>query len=481
MAPASVDQDQLHVVVAHDKSRADLVVPARVEEELLTADLCERLLRHSGVAVTEQVRQNIKTFIEQRSGDDPARVVTLAKGRQVRHGENGRVEWLAVEPASQDTDEARRSHYERSAFIMVNAGDLIARVHPPTFGRAGCDVTGKSVPARPGKNAHFKVDESIWLTPEADAIALQEGVLMRTSNSASIRQTIRVDGYVDFSTGNIDFTGDIFVAKGVKDRFVVKARGNVEVHGLIEDATIDAGGDLLAHGGFAGRERGNASIGHDLVAKYLNNVHGEVGHDLRVDREAVNCHITVHGGIDANQALIVGGEFVVTDAVHVGAIGSAGGVPTTLTLGTVPRYEPFADSLRSLVNEYTRHRDAITKKRDELLAVTGKHKPAAADQQNLRRREREIEAIEMSLSRARGALEILDAKISRLRTVSVRVERRMFSATRLIFGDRQYRLNREVRGPVTIELGPDDQLMYRAGDGELMPYALLCDVIPCSK
>ncbi len=70
---------------------------------------------------------------------------------------------------------------------------------------------------------------------------------------------------MDFSTGNIDFEGDVRVLKGIRDIFEVRATGNIEVGGLIEASTIDAGGSVFAKGGMAGaRGVGGRRCDHPL-------------------------------------------------------------------------------------------------------------------------------------------------------------------------------------------------------------------------
>ena len=63
---------------------------------------------------------------------------------------------------------------------------------------------------------------------------------MRDRKSAKVSNTLEIDQNVDFSTGNIDFPGNVIVHRSVKDCFTVKARDDIEVRGLIEAATLIA-------------------------------------------------------------------------------------------------------------------------------------------------------------------------------------------------------------------------------------------------
>ena len=153
------------------------------------------------------------------------------------------------------------SHCDRSACAMVKLGQNAARIVEPTIDTDSRDVRGRTLTASDGNPTEIKHDETINRNAEGILIALEEGVLIRTADNVFVHKVIVFDQYVDFSTGNIEFTGDVIVRKGVRDCFVIQAGGKVEVGGLIEAATIDCGGDPIARGGFAGREVGTAMVG----------------------------------------------------------------------------------------------------------------------------------------------------------------------------------------------------------------------------
>ena len=114
------------------------------------------------------------------------------------------------------------------------------------------------------------------LTAAGKFIAQTAGVLQFRANKITISQALVIDDYVDFSTGNIDFDGDVQVRRGVRDKFRIRATGKVEVQGLIEAAHIETGGDFEAATGMAAKETGRVQIGGSLTAKYLECVHGTV-------------------------------------------------------------------------------------------------------------------------------------------------------------------------------------------------------------
>ena len=64
-----------------------------------------------------------------------------------------------------------------------------------------------------------------------------------------------IPGNVDFSTGSINFLGDINIKGDVLSGFTVRAMGNIHVDGVIEaGSAVEAGGDLVVVKGILGDE-----------------------------------------------------------------------------------------------------------------------------------------------------------------------------------------------------------------------------------
>lgn len=457
----------LGVFVSPDRTTAELNVPPGFDRAMLSAPLCEAVLREKGVEITDAVRANVAEFLR-RPHEGAGSTFVVARAIPPIHGEDGRIDWLApAQPevvASVAHDGVKQSYYDRSAFVLVKAGEPLGKLVRPTPGEDGRDVLGKAVRAKGGKPSPVEMDESILCDAAGNLIAQAEGVLVRTRDTACIRNVLEIAEFVDFSTGNIDFQGDVSIKKGVRDLFTVKAAGNVEVAGLIEAATIIAGGDLLARGGFAGRERGRANCGGNLIAKYLDNVEGEVRGELRVDREVINCDLVVHGGVDSPHGAIIGGKVVATGPVHVGTLGSGAAVATLLHVGSVPRLEPLERHLRSLVERIGARHQELVAVQTQLNNLVGKKRATAADKERQTELIFEIANLTSMLARAQPTLDALVARIGAVRTVDVTVERRIFPATSIVLGGQRFQITGELRGPIRIARDATGALAYFRGE-----------------
>ena len=82
---------------------------------------------------------------------------------------------------------------------------------------------------------------------------------------------------VDTSTGNIEYSGNVCVLGNVKTGFSIKADGDVEVRGVVENATVEATGNVTIARGMNGMSKGTITAGGNVVAKFLENANVNAG------------------------------------------------------------------------------------------------------------------------------------------------------------------------------------------------------------
>lgn len=476
---ANESPQNLRVSIASDKSSASLTVPGRPDPKIVPEEAGEAVLREAGVEINAEVREAVASLFRLAGESDKPVTGAVARAIPPAHGTDGYVEWT-VDREHDDSQQDKPDgpddaidYRQFSAFVMVQPSQVLGQIHEHTDGEDGRDVTGKTLPAKAGKPVKLETDESIFVDASGTVIAQQEGVLKRDGTKASIGKLLDVPGYVDYSTGNIDFDGDVTVQQGVRDRFLIKATGDVQVRGLIEAAMIETGQDLLAEGGFAGRERGNARVGRDLSAKYLDNVQGQVFGDLKVDREIINCELTVHGGVSSPSGSIIGGRIRVTDAIHIACIGSGGGVATEVLVGSIPRLEQPLHRLVAMSHELAGNEEKYA---NEQRLLSMNRKPSATEKERQCELMFELAETQTALHKARAASDALVQHISAYRVVDVRIERKLFHGVRFRMGDVVYRITDEFKGPMRIELANHNELRYRIGDGSPKPMSEIADI-----
>ncbi len=238
--------------------------------------------------------------------------------------------------------------YNVSAFVIVRRSARIGKVRPATAGVPGSDVHGDPIEAANGKDLTLKIGEGLQLSEDNEVVAEVDGRLVHEKNEIRVEETLRVEGNVDFSTGNIDFPGDVDIGAGVRDRFTVASAGSVHVKELVEAANLDVEQDLTFDTGMAGRDIGTLHVGGALRARYLDGVTGTVDGPCVVDREINNCELSLRSTLESPGVVIRGGVVSVSKRVDIGELGGRGGVHTILRLGWVPELEEISRELLTL-------------------------------------------------------------------------------------------------------------------------------------
>jgi len=267
------------------------------------------------------------------------------------------------------------------------------------------------------------------------------------------------------------------VNDSVGDRFAVKATENVFVRGLIQAATIEAGGNLSCGTGMAGRGRGWIQVSGSTEMVYLDEVNGVVKGDLHAGKELINCRIVVGGDLVCRGA-IIGGELGVCGQVQVGHIGTACGTPTTLMLGLpalkTVRAQSLAKEIRVLearVKEQTRNHQTLARGRAK----------GSRQQQRLEKLSTEIADIQEQLEAYRAmTAQIEDSRhgdAADADTATLEVQEAIFPRVRLIVGDDQFVFDSVLTGPVTIGISAGGRPSFHQGDGHERPLAEVAEIL----
>ena len=452
------------VILAHDRSIAELIVPPDMPREQITGEWCRLQLQRAGVELTSDTARIIERLVAHPPSPEQEARIVVARATPAVHGEDGTLQWLVDEKSQPlETSNGSINFHDRSPYTLVKQGQLLGFITDPTLGEDGRDVTGRTIAARPGKAVKLRLDETILRDARGQLIAQCDGMLARIGESAKICQVLEVNGDVDFSVGNIDFKGDVTIAKNVRERFVVKATGNIEVGGLIEAATIECQGDLRACGGISGGRGGTLRVGGMLKAKYLDSVKGVVEGDLHFEREAINCSMQIGGAISAPNGTIIGGTWMPTAAVDVHTLGSAAGVPTRFVLGTAPVLEDTKRKLSQIITQLTRRRETFIYERDQLTQPA--RRAAAHVKERITELAFEIQQIDTTLVNAAKRLVELEQTATSRRTVSITVFSQCHPGVLLDIGGRQFRITQILRGPIRISLDENGQPFYQRGEG----------------
>lgn len=265
-------------------------------------------------------------------------LIPVACGTPVQEGENGRVieHFSRQLTRSVKVDNDGVADYRALNYIQtVNEGDVICDIVPPKPGAPGVRVDGATATPAPVKAAVAPAGKNTKVSDDGtQVVAEKTGHLEYDGTKFSVKVLLDIPGDVDYSTGNLDYNGDIHIHGDVRGTFAVKATGNIIIDGLVEAAKVEADGDVLVSCGVLGD--GNAEIicGGDLRAKYLESCTAYVGKSVFADcvmSSQVYCDETIQ--IMNGRGAIIGGSIVAGKLIKAKIVGTDSGRKTDLELG----------------------------------------------------------------------------------------------------------------------------------------------------
>lgn len=290
--------------------------------------------------------------------------VVIARGRAAVHGEDARLEILLDNARSVGSAGAVRKDgavdsKQIDALVMVETEQAIARLWPATRGRAGCRVTGASLPARSGKGIVLKAGDHVKVQQQDGAslfVAAMSGAFRHEGDVLSVTRILRIEGDVDFHSGNLDFDGSVFVAGKIQQGFTVKATRDIAVEGSVEaGAALKCAGDIAVGGGIVGR-RTRIFSGGGVRAQYVQEATVAAGGDIELEGYADQAHLRAGGSISvtgvkgARGGSVVGGQTWGCQRIAVRVAGAPLRPVTRLTAGVDPESARQLDKLKSAVD-----------------------------------------------------------------------------------------------------------------------------------
>jgi uncharacterized protein (DUF342 family) len=375
----SPEESKMSIQLSHDKLEAVLVLEQGFESDMLAseaivAQAISQAIQQSPAlssniedaivafkshdfSVSNQFRYVIAEGVRAVDGDDEAFV--LSSELQVIFDQKKRMSALRASRPLKDAEEAILNsndedvfdHKNRTTFMIVKAGQRIGQLTKATGGTDGIDVCGIVIPAIPGKKNSIRLDQiSIEAHDDGSVYSKVAGEVSIDDNSVSICPTLVVSGFVDYSTGNIEFPGNVTISKGIKDGFKVESGKTTTAAGLVEAAEISSARDIILSVGMSGREKGSIYAARDLVAKYLDKCTCHVGRDLVIDNDICDCKVIVSRDTRSPTMTLIGGELCTLNECEIGQVGTETGTATTLTLGRMPEFDQMINRALEIIN-----------------------------------------------------------------------------------------------------------------------------------
>ena len=426
---------RVEIHICKDKMKAHMV--------LLAADGGKEL---SSDEIIKNLKEEIKFGLEEEKVRDIVEgkrygiKEEIANGVLQVNGEDGYISY-EFEQNKESTpsilDDGSVDFRSLNLITNVSKGDILATLHEPSIGSDGFNVSGEVLTHKAGMETAFNYGANISLSDdESKLISDIDGQVCMENKKIIVYEVYTISKDVDNSTGNIDFNGNVKIEGYVLTGFTVEAKGNIEIEGSVEGATIRCAGDLIINRGIQGYNMAKIYSGGNIFTKYIENT--EIKCEKNIESEAImHSDIECEGSIiiGGKKGLLVGGSCRSGEEISAKVIGSHMATATRLEVGLDPVIRDDQERLRELSKTTNADVDKFTKMINHLTKIDkevglDEDKKDMLDKSVVAKLQLEKESIDL-----RQQLKSIDEKINDSSNGKIKVEDVIYPGVRIIMGN----------------------------------------------
>lgn len=360
----------VRIVVEEKNMKAYLVLePDSSSQTILSPEEINKSIEKSGVKfgiIADTVKQICESAREGK--------FLIAEGTPPQPGEDSKFEYYFQTDKSlrpKILEDGHTDYKDVSLVESVAKDAVLIRKIPVVPGNNGRDVYGKEISAPQGKNLDISAGQGTYKDPNDPSLIKSsvEGIIFFNENKKSIevQKLYVVQKSVDFSTGNINVKSAVDIHGNVSQHFSVITPYNIQVKGVIENATIKCGGSLSAFGGIMGDNKQLIEVAGDIHASYIINqrirCNGSVYANTEIRNATIECDDEVV--LVKESGVIIGGRISASNKVSAPSIGNAYGVGTEIEVGVKIEFREKFIAKEAEKNAMQKHVDEIRKEIEE--------------------------------------------------------------------------------------------------------------------
>ena len=321
----------ISVTISSDEMEAFLYV---ADTRKVTKAQVMKALRMSHV--TRGIREmELNKFLQ---GGFHDKTIVAAKGKPATEGAEGWYEYffktqLDKQPKllpDGSVDFSQIQWYE-----FVQEGQEIALYHDAEMGTGGFTVTGRTLPARKGRERSVLVGKGFTLMSDQRTYKANiSGRIELNDNRIDIDKTLALEE-VSLATGNITFDGSVLVSGNVCVGAVIQATGDVVVDGYVESATIESSdGSVFIKQGVNGNGVGYIKAAKIVRGKFFESCRVCAGDEIQAGY-CLNCDLHSDNQIIVNgkNGQLAGGITYARNFIDMTYAGNRAGLATVIRLG----------------------------------------------------------------------------------------------------------------------------------------------------
>ncbi len=338
--------------------------------------------------------------------------------------------------------------------ICAKKEEVIGRWFPSIPGVPGVNIWGDLLdpPSLPEENT-LTLGENLYIDDKDNLIKAKEsGVVIIEKGLIEIYPEYILKSDIDFSTGNVYFTGKKLTIEGdIKFGFKVICEGELELKGTTENKVyIEINGHLNCQGIIRGKET-KVKVKGEAEIKAVEFASLEIKGNLIITNFLIFSNCIVYGNIVATsgKGIIYGGIVKCSGNIEVKVLGNEDHTTTKVFAGYNP--ELIESYIQALKNRVTIKE--TLKRLEEGIKLGKKMKKYGAlppqKEKIFSKLQEEAEKCYRYLDRVKEKIDDLKQKIAEYKSKTIKVLDKVYTGVTVGITDIVYSLNEDKNGPIT--------------------------------
>jgi uncharacterized protein (DUF342 family) len=338
--------------------------------ESLSAEYVNLVLRTNNVVYGVHEEAILKAIYECMKTKKPVEKVLIAQGDEPVTEVPPYFEMLPTfDPRAKNGINAsvneQIDYRQFSPFTIVQLNEYLAVLRPETIGHNGINVYGLELPFDIVPKENITAGNNIRVEEEGihpGLYAATYGQLLLSDGVLHVEPSLEIHGSVGYSTGHIDFPGDIIIHGFVNDGFKLHSGGAITCKQTLDVSDVLCGGNLMVNGGIIGRQQATIKVNFDMQVRFIDHCILECGRNINKVSEIMDSTVHTMGQISmAAGSSIIASDIHAFHTVFVTHIENRSGETSSFHLG-------IDFTMRESVQESQKRFEDISKKLAEAEA-----------------------------------------------------------------------------------------------------------------
>jgi uncharacterized protein len=323
-----------------DSNMRAYIIPLKPQSEQgnISEEEINNLVKEAGVKFG--VKNDVIAAIAE--GKAEGEKFLIAEGRYPVPGKDSSFEFFFNTGSSFKPKISNDGHIDYKDVDLVKSvlkDTVLIKKTPATAGINGMDLSGRELKAVAGKNSDISIGQGVCRDPADNTVikACVDGIIFfdDKKNSLEVQKLYKVQKSVDYHTGNINVKSSVEIEGDIKPYFTIATPYNVQIKGLVDNASVNCGGSLSVAGGIVGDGKQLIKVGGDIHTAYINNQHIKCNGCVYVNSEIRNSVIECDDEVVMVKAsaVIIGGKVSALNKVVAAVAGNAYSVHTEIEVG----------------------------------------------------------------------------------------------------------------------------------------------------